>query len=308
MTQVFRRAVALGLALVALVVAPLAAKALMIAPMPTPTRVANSDAVVVGPVTSIEEKTTKSKKDGVEYKVAVVKVEKNIKGVKDTTHIRVAWPAPQVAPPQPQPNPGDPPVLIRPFPRPGRPAGMALAKDQEALLFLKKHEAEEFYIGAEFFSVVNKQGNATFAAEVADAERAVKILADPIASLKSKDQDERLLAAFLQLNKYRMQRTGNEKQQPIDAAESKLILTAIAEADWNQNQPNKPQSWYMTRPQNLFYQLNLTPADGWTQPQPNKQNPQNFQNELQAAMKKWLTDNADKFVIKRFIDGGPQDR
>lgn len=303
MKQMFRVLVLGGLALM---VAPLAAKALMIAPSPLPIRVLNSDVVIVGKVTSVEEKTTVSKKDGVEYKVAVLKIEQNIKGAKDTTHIRVAWPAPQAQPQEPELLPGQP---IRPrLPIRPRFGAMALQKDQEALLFLKKQPGETFYIGAEFMSVVLKDNNPNFKNELNEAVKGAKVLENPLASLKSKDAEERLLAAGLQLQRYRMNRTGTQKQEPINSEESKLILKTIAESDWNPNQPNRGPGWFMMNPQQMFYQLNLTQADGWVQPRPNPKNPQNFQKEIEAAAKKWLNDNAEKYVIKRFVEEPLQDR
>ena len=62
-------------------------------------------------------------------------------------------------------------------------------------------------------------------------------VADPMASLKSKDANERVLTAGMLIYRYRDCRknpNGKAKEEPIDAAQSKLILTAIAEGDWNQ--------------------------------------------------------------------------
>jgi hypothetical protein len=46
-------------------------------------------------------------------------------------------------------------------------------------------------------------------------------------------------------------------------------------------------------PQTIFFQLGLTPKDGWTPPKDFKQ--------LPDEAKKWLKDNADKYVIQRFV-------
>jgi hypothetical protein len=298
MKKFLRRAAVFGMALVALMVVPVVAKALMIAPQPPGFRAMNAEVVIVGKVTSIEEKTLLCKKDGLEYVVAVVKVEQNIKGLKDTTHVRVAWIAPPKPAVDPNPNPNPGPILIRP---PLRRPQMTLAKDQDYLLFLKKHETEGFYIGSEFYSAVVKEGNANFKAEVADVERTLKIAADPMTALKSKDQEERLTAVALELNKFRVQRTQNPKQEPINAEESKLILKALADAEWAQNPgiPRLPGA-FMTNPQNLFFRIGLTEADGWKQPM-------NFQ-EVPAAAKKWLAENADKYVIKRFVEEKPMEK
>jgi hypothetical protein len=300
MKQFARCAAVFGLALFALVVASSVAQALSLpAPQPPGFRAMASEVVIVGKVTSIEEKTLLCKKDGQEYVVGVVQIEQNLKGMKDTTHIRVAWiapPKPQVEP-NPNPNPTGP-VLIRPpigIPR------MILAKDQEYLLFLKKHETEGFYIGSNIYSVSVKQGNANFNAEVADVERTLKVAADPLPALKSKDPEERILAVALQINKYRTPRGGNSTQEPINAEESKLILKALAEADWVQNPAiPRPVGSYMTNPQNLFNRIGVTAADGWQQPM-------NFQ-EVPAAAKKWLAENADKYAIKRFVEEKPMEK
>lgn len=296
MKYCMRSAAVIGLALVALTVTPAVAKALMVAPAPTGFRALNAEVVIVGKVTSIEEKTSKSKKDGQEYAVAIVKIEQNLKGMKDTTHVRVAWVAPQKPQVQPNPIPGEP-IIGRPFPRPR--GGFVLQKDQEVLLFLNKHADENFYIGSEFFAAVGKENNPNFKNELADVVRTIKVSDNPLAALKSKDAEERLLAVAIQLQKYNRQRTGTEKQVPIDATESKLILQAIATADWTPGSPRQPGA-YMTNPQNLFYQLRATPTDGWTQPKNIK--------EFPAVAKKWLTDNADKFVIKRFVEEKAQDK
>jgi len=51
----------------------------------------------------------------------------------------------------------------------------------------------------------------------------------------------------------------------------------------------------------MFFQLGLTPADGWTQPR-------NFA-EIQEAAKKWLKENAGKYKMKRYVrdEGGPSE-
>src|SRR5262249_20100477 len=115
---------------------------------------------------------------------------------------------------------------------------------------------------------------------------------DPMASLKSKDADERVLTAGMLIHRYRDYRknpTGKAKQEPIDAAESKQILLALAEADWNKG--GTPGSIH---PQMAFGMLQLTDADGW---RPDFKDPNGFQ----TAAKKWLKDNADKYRVKQFV-------
>src|SRR4051812_14947510 len=97
-----------GLACLTLMAPPALARAMMIAPAPIAQRVATSDLVVVGKVTSIEEKAVKAARfpgagDTAEYRIALVKVEDAILGARGITHIRVGFLPP---PPPPQGGPG----------------------------------------------------------------------------------------------------------------------------------------------------------------------------------------------------------
>src|SRR5437016_12173867 len=72
------------------------ARALMIAAPPGPVRIVNSDAVFVGKVTQIEPVDVDAKafpgaKETVKYRIAVVQVEKVIRGVKDEKSVRVGF-------------------------------------------------------------------------------------------------------------------------------------------------------------------------------------------------------------------------
>src|SRR4051812_11848327 len=70
------------------------ARAIAIRLSPLPERVATADAVVVGKVTGIEDKTVTATsfpgtKDKVEYHVAVVKIADGLMGTKGLTHIKI---------------------------------------------------------------------------------------------------------------------------------------------------------------------------------------------------------------------------
>src|SRR6516164_1077359 len=61
---------------------------------PLPERVATADAVVIGKVTAIEDKTVSAEpfpgaKEKAEFQVAVVKIETGVLGTKKLTHIKV---------------------------------------------------------------------------------------------------------------------------------------------------------------------------------------------------------------------------
>lgn len=256
-----------------------AAKLAVIAPQPIAQRVATADAVVVGKVTNIEDKTVSAPPfpgapQKVEYQIAVIKIEDPILGAKGLTHLRVGFVPPQ-------------PGVVRP----GGYRPPTLAKDQEACLFLAQHPEGTFYTMPAYFSVIDTKAP-TFEKDVAEAKKAARLLADPTAGLESKEAHDRFLTAAMLVARYRQRKpsAAPPAQEPIDAEESKRILLALADADWTP--PNKPGPAQLT-PQTVFSQLGLTAKDGWTPPKDFKQ----FPDEA----KKWLKENADKYRIRRFV-------
>lgn len=247
-----------------------AAEGKRIAPPPSVVqRLALAEAAVVGKVIEIEAKNVTAvapypgSTDKVEYQVAVVKIGTALAGVKDVTQIRVGF----------------------------LPGGRAmLGKDQEVCLFLTRHPVETFYIMPDFYGAIDaKSPNGE--KEVELAKRTAKLLADPMAGLKSKDADDRLITASALILRYRMQRPGvTTKQEDVPADESKLILQTLGEADWTKMNPTLG---YMATPQQLFLHLGLQPKDGWTQPK-------DFA-KVAAEAKAWLKANAGSYRMQRFV-------
>jgi len=268
---------------VMLAVSAVSAKALMIAPAPVPLRVAGADAVVVGKVTSIEAKPVKAamfKDDAREMQIAKVKVETTVLG-RSAREIKVGFFSPM---------PIGPGGGIRPI-RPGR-GGVQLTADQEAMMLLTKHPTmKDTYVVQMYTDVVNKKGNPNFENELAEAKKYAKIIANPMTGLEAKDADERLLTASVLVTRYKTQKPHLTKTEAVPAKESKLILEALAKADWNARNP-KP-GFFMINAQTTFNRLGLTAKDGWTPPMD--------YNKFQAEAKKWLADNAGKYKIQRYV-------
>jgi hypothetical protein len=275
--------VALGVALVT--AWSVEGKAIMIAPPPVGQRLINTDTVVVGKVTSIEEKTVGASPwpgaPKATYKVAVVKIGEDIKGMKGLTSIRVGF-VPSIAVPAPE-GPRIRPV--RPMP------AVSLVVGQEAIFFLKKHHDQDFYVPPMYFDIVNKEGNANFDKDVAMLKKAAKVLQNPTESLKVKDMDDRVMAAGLLVLGYRVpQGTGPQKFAPIDAEQSKLIVQTLIDADWSK----RGTPGEMT-PLAIFNRMVL-PEDGF------KAGPfKNYAEEMPIAAKKWLKDNVETFRVKKFV-------
>jgi hypothetical protein len=281
-----KRTVLTGLALLA-VAGPAPAVAIMVQPIPQ--RVATADVVIVGKVAALESKTVSAPpspgaKDKVEYTIASVKVEDALLGAKGLTHIKVGFVAPKelTAPP-----PGGP---IRPGFRRAPPA--KLEADEEACLLLKKHHEGEFYVIPTFADVIDKKA-ANFDKDLALVKKCAKLLADPKASLQSKDAGERALTAGMLVMRYRALFVPDGKTEPIDADESKLILKALAEGDWS-----KPFAQDTIAPEAAFGRLGLTEKDGFVW-KPGPGTPPTAYRDLAKA---WLKEHADTYRIRRFVE------
>src|SRR5436309_3290308 len=105
------------------------------------------------------------------------------------------------------------------------------------------------------------QKNPNFDKDLALVKRCCKILQEPDAALKAKNAEERFLAAAMLLAQYRTRKSATAKSEPIDAEQSKLILQALAGADWT------PATDFMKlSPVMVLGRLPLTAKDGWTPP------------------------------------------
>ena len=263
------------------------ARLVAVLPAPVPRRVALSDVVVVGKVVRIEDKTVAAARapgdtEKTEHRIAVVQVDEVVGGARRMKEVRVGF-----APPPPNPRP-----------RPGGFRAVTLEKDQEVCLFLSARPDADFYYAREFADVVDrKAGN--FAADLAEAKRCVKLLADPDAGLKSEAAEDRYLTAAMLVTRYRTPRwpTGLVlKTERVDAARSKAILSALAEADWAG--PNRRLAT-MT-PQAVFQSLGLGERDGWKQPTDFRQ--------FEAEAKKWIEAHKDSHRIERFVEDRAEGR
>jgi hypothetical protein len=268
--------------------------------IPLPACVATADCIVVGKVTAIEEKPVmappfKGATVKIEYHIAVVKVAEDLKGAMGQTHVRVAYLPPPPPPPKPVNPPGTGPIVIGPPPFPLKPVTI----DSEGCFLLKKVGDETFYriVDSSYNDYIAKNDK-DFARKLALAKRSLKLLDDPDAGLKSKDAADRLLAADLLLYRYQVAAGPKAKTEPVDAAQSKLILEAIAGGDWSQTDYSGEQ----VTARGVFQMLRLTPKDGWKAPQQGaNQDIRVFMKEWDMAAQKWLKDNCETYRVQRWV-------
>lgn len=211
---------------------PVAEKGDKPAPPPTPpiwSRLAKARCVVLGQVTTIEDKPIADVQEKKSYRIAVVKVNDVILGAKDQKEIKVG------------------------FLKEGE-----LKAEQEACFILTPHVSQPFFLMQDpkydLFSTQHK----FFNLRTKILRHSAQCLEDPAARLKSQEARDRLLTASLLISRFRDPSAGASKTEAIDAELSKLLLRALRDADWG-----KEDKSYKLKPQPIFEMLGLTEKDGW---------------------------------------------
>ncbi|MBM3983820.1 MAG: hypothetical protein FJ304_26850 [Planctomycetes bacterium] len=252
---------------------------------------ASAQVVVVGKVTAIEKNTVDASspyigaKDKVAYKVAVVKIETDLGGAAGLTHIKVGFvPSDPNAPP-PRGSGG----VIRP-----REPVPELTDGQYVLVYLCKHPTADFYV-MPYRNLPANLGAPNGTVELEQIKKFAAATADPLKGLKSDKSDVRAETAALLVAKYRTYPAlaAGTELVAIPAEESKLILKAIADADWDARAARTPAAV------EAFFQLGFTDKDGWKQPQPKPG--ENYYAAIKAAYGKWLDGPGKDYVIKKVV-------
>jgi hypothetical protein len=269
------------------------AAGLMIAMRPAPQRAATAEVVVVGKVTAIEKDTVdaprfKGDKEKVAYTVAVVKIENAFAGANNLTHIKVGF----IPPPR---GHQEPPANARPQRTGFQP--VYLKEGTEGLFYLSKHHSGQFYIIHPIMSPAEPKMEG-YKDEVALAKRACAVLADPQKSLKADKAADRGFAAALLVRKYRTYPEGAGGGEYVNgklgADESRLILKALAEANWKADPATGNSEAYTA-----FAQLGLTDMDGWKYPvaKPGE----DFQEKTKEAFVKWLEGPGKDYRVNKWL-------
>jgi hypothetical protein len=262
------------------------------AEVPLPDCIAESEYVVVGKVVGVEDKTVTASPypgspDKVVYQVVTVKPSEVLRGDPAVKEIRLGF------------IPRESYKLdVSGVPTPGVPwAQTTVFKvGQEGLLFLKKHHQESFQVQfAPFQGFITKE-DADFRKTADHARKLAGLLKDPTAALKTDNAANRFLAATMLIHAYRPYEVkGQElRETPVDAAVSKLLLKALADADWRDEADHPLDGMYPPHPYRLFQRLGVTKADGYDPPA--KADQQTTFN----ATQKWLQDNEGKYAVKRW--------
>lgn len=241
-------------------------------------RAATAGLVVVGKVVSIETDEVEAEvyngsSQKASYRVAVVKIEDGLTDTGGQTHIKVGF----------QPTGATA--------RAG--ATFDMKPDAVGLFILGKHHSGSFYIPAANSQPIDAAAK-TYKDDLAQVKKTLATIADPLKALKHADAKERYFAAAVLVLRYRTSMPGNtNKSEPVPAEESKLILQALAEADWADPEKGVPT------PYQTFTRLGLTAKDKW---QPAAANPGvNVQTHTGDEFKKWQAGDGAKYQVLKYV-------
>ena len=278
--------------LACLLAAPCSAQALEIHSTPREgiaQKTLKSEVVLIGKVTGFEKETFEAKADllapgKTAHTVAVVEVESVIRGLKNTTHIRVGF-VMMAEKVQTEEKTVEDQFLV----------GVGnLAENGRYLLFLQKHPDGAFYTYrnlADPVAITEADGQT---AAIDEARIAGQALADPVKALKADKAEDRALAALVLIVHYRQASgKGVTERIPIDALENKLLLDVIAEGDWT-----APVTGDLTL-FNAFHGLGLGKKEGWevrlAKPGANER------AIHQKAFQDWLAGPGAKFRFRKYV-------
>jgi len=260
----------------ALLLLTTAARAERMADYPPEVRAAVAGVCVIGTVTEIEKEPVQAKPypgatDPVAYTVAVVKVETNVHGAKNVTHVRVGF-------------------ILPPAGVAARYQLPALKVDQKVCLFLTKLPDAAIHLMPGLSPPVeNSDANKA----VLDAvKKLAPVFADALAALKADKAEDRAHAAAALLTRYRQSRYGGlTVEETIPAEESKAILAALAGADWKATGPFAPLT--------ALNLLALNKSVGFNPPQPKPG--EDAAVLMRDEFKRWTANEGAKYAIKKLV-------
>jgi hypothetical protein len=271
----------------------------------TSQKVAQADVIVTGKVTSVEKETVElpqfaGDKNKAAFTVAVIKVESALSGVKNVTHLKVAFIA------QPGAGGGEVPGEIikgpgiRPFP--GRGFGpVQLTEGQEGIFFLQKHPGSDSYYSVQQGMTPVSAKVENYKAELVKVKGITEAIADPVKALKAEKLDARLTAVAAIVGKYRQPaRNGQSVEVAIPAEETKLIMKTLLEADWTVADMPAPGFDYQSAPANIASMIGLYPGGNGIPPIIQKPG-ESYNAKYKEAVKAWYEKSGEKFEIKKFV-------
>jgi len=240
-------------------------------------RAAVSDIVVIGTVTDIDKDSIEAKAhpgatEKTKFTIATVKIETNIRGAKNLTHLKVGF------------CPGASGT--------GRQDKFPLLKQgEEVCVFLTKHPDANFYVYPLLAPPIPVTENSK--AMLERLKRGAATFGDPAKALKSDKAGDRTEAACFLLMQYRNPHPGREvTTAKVPLVESQAILKALAEADWTKADGELD-------PGLIFVNLGITGHAKFVKIQPKPG--EDLKVLWRAEFQRWLPVDGKEFQIEKFV-------
>ncbi len=250
--------------------------------LPILKKVVQSEIIVVGKIQHLENdllllKAYSEAKENTPFQIATLKVEKNLLGLKNETHLRIGWP-----------------ININIGRRVLSPGPFTIG--QKGCFFLVKYPDQDFYFAQQLTSPL-RDDSPSYKEDIEEIKKIVKVLNEPSKALAAKTAAERSQAINILLNKYSSEPQQLPKgkklvRKPIDPAESKLILTILAEMEWKVKNEN-------ILALELFYKLGVEGEIHWAEPK--FTTVEEYRNKMKLISKKWLQENKESYRIKKWV-------
>jgi hypothetical protein len=256
-------------------------------------RVAWSDLIVVGKVTEIEEKPARDdelpgQRKGWYTRVARVEVSEVLLGPNKVEPLRLAVNPMWMKPPASWSD------LERIYGKGKVPKEMPrvqpFEKGRQGIFFLSRRSPGEVYVPTDH-PIFTDKGDPVYEEELKRCKRLVRLLADPKASLRSKDSADRRATAAMLLWRYTVDRYGTNKTELIDAEESKLILGVLAESEWARTAKDPDEA-----PMHILYGWARPTLDAGSDAPRHSLSVDDFD-----PLREWVQKNREKYRIKRYV-------
>jgi hypothetical protein len=255
-------------------------------------RVAWSDLIVIGKVAEIEEKPARDDElpgqpRGWYSRVACLEVSEVLLGPDKVESLRLAINPMWLKPPASWSD------LDRMYGK-GKvpkelPRVQPFEKGRQGIFFLSRRPPGKVYVPTDH-PLFTDRGDPAYETELKRCKRLVRLLADPRASLRSKDPADRRATAAMLLWRYTSDRYGTNKTELIDAEESKLILGLLADSEWVQAAKDPDEA-----PMHILY--------GWVYPTLDAGSDaprRSLLDEDYAPLREWVRKNRETYRIKRY--------
>jgi hypothetical protein len=178
-----------------------------------------------------------------------------------------------------------------------------LSDGDERVFFLRKHYRGEFFTITPTSKPILTT-DSDYKAQRAFVTTGAMALTDPMKALRAEKAEDRALAAFILVERYRKHPPGKVETSELSAQESRAILKALAEANWKRdpNDNSAPDGF------KAFERLSLTEKDGWRFPAKEDGDGEEATiNKVKAAFARWVDGPGKDYLIKKVVPKkGPQ--